>query len=289
MNKRYMIIAADDFGRSRSVNLAIAEAHDRGIVTAASMMAGGEAFDEAVRIALERENLSVGLHVTLCDGRSVLPHRYICDLVDAGGLFERSPVRAGLKYAKPGLRLQLEMEIEAQFDRLEKAGIRPAHVDGHHHLHMHPVVFPIMCRLAARRGIKWVRFPREPLHVVLKMRSASRGLRPFIEWALFGTLRAYNMRTARTYGLRPAPGVYGLARTGAIDEESLAGIVDSSCERIAEVFTHPDTATIEGRRELGALTSPGIRERIKRQGVDFVGYRELAGAAEDGACAGGTS
>jgi len=42
-----MIFAADDLGSSRSVTQAVIEAHDRGIVTAASMMTGGDAFQEA--------------------------------------------------------------------------------------------------------------------------------------------------------------------------------------------------------------------------------------------------
>jgi predicted glycoside hydrolase/deacetylase ChbG (UPF0249 family) len=41
-DRQYLIVAADDFGRSSSVNMAVAVAHDRGIVTASSTMAGGE-------------------------------------------------------------------------------------------------------------------------------------------------------------------------------------------------------------------------------------------------------
>jgi len=44
---RYLIVAADDLGRSSSVNMAVAASYDRGIVTASSIMTGGEAFEEA--------------------------------------------------------------------------------------------------------------------------------------------------------------------------------------------------------------------------------------------------
>ncbi|MCL4492367.1 MAG: ChbG/HpnK family deacetylase [Nitrospirae bacterium] len=285
MNKRYMVIVADDFGRSPSINRAIAEAHDRGIVTAASMIAGEDAFSEAVHVALARSRLSVGLHVTLCDGRSVLPHTQIPDLTDADGFFEASPAKAGLKYMRPGLRSQIEMEIEAQFVRLENAGIRLTHVDSHHHLHMHPVIFVILCRLASQRGIGWVRLPREPLQAILKVRSTSRGITPFFEWAVFRALGTYNMRLARAYGLRAACAVYGPARTGNIDENSLIDMVNNARGRVAEVFAHPDTATVEGRQELEALTSCRVRERAAGLGAAFVGYRELSGAAANSACA----
>lgn len=66
--EKYLVTVADDLGRSASVNEAIAEAHDNGILTAASLMAGGEAFQDAIQIALKRRHLSVGLHATFCDG-----------------------------------------------------------------------------------------------------------------------------------------------------------------------------------------------------------------------------
>lgn len=121
-DRRYLIIAADDFGRSSSVNMAVAEAHDRGIVTASSIMAGGEVFEEAVQIALRRNRLSVGLHVTLCDGRAVLKQSRIPDLVNREGCFEASPARARVRYMRPAVLPQIEAEVEAQFDRLERAG-----------------------------------------------------------------------------------------------------------------------------------------------------------------------
>jgi len=83
--KKYLVVVADDLGRSSGINRAVAEAHDKGIVTCASIMVGGEAFQEAVQIALDRSGLAVGLHVTLCDGRAVLPHSSIPSLTDAEG------------------------------------------------------------------------------------------------------------------------------------------------------------------------------------------------------------
>src|SRR5208282_4128335 len=131
-SKGCVVIVADDMGKSASVNRAIAEAHDEGILTAASIMAGGEAFDDAVQTALARSRLSTGLHVTLCDGKAVLPHASLPDITDHDGNFLKDPFSAGLHYTRPGLLAQIEAEVEAQFGRLERAGVRPHHVDGHH-------------------------------------------------------------------------------------------------------------------------------------------------------------
>jgi hopanoid biosynthesis associated protein HpnK len=276
LKRRYLVTVADDLGRSSSVNRAIADAHDRGIVTAASLMAGGEAFQEAVEIALERSRLSVGLHVTLCDGRAVLQPSYIPDLVDPDGYLEKRPVLAWLRYTKPGLLPQIEIEIKAQFDRLEKSGIHPTHVDGHHHLHMHPLIFEVLCRQASQRGVGWIRLPRESLSLVLNLRSPLRGAMPFIEWAVFGVLGTYNLRIARKYGLRVVGHVYGLSLTGSIDEKFLLDILNRSSGSLNEIFTHPDISIESGRRELEALISIKVRNRLNSLGMALVGYRELS-------------
>jgi len=273
--KKYAVIVADDFGSSSSVNLAIAEAHDRGILTAASLMAGGSAFEEAVEIAQKRRGLSIGLHVTLCDGRAVLPSSEIPGLANSCGRFEKSPSRAWMKYRRSGLLGQIDREIEAQFDRLEKAGVRPTHIDGHHHLHMHPTVFELLCGHASRRGIRWVRIPREPLRSLLRFPSPARGAMPFLEWAVFAILGRMHGRKARAHGLNSIPKVYGLARTGQCDERYLLHIFKRATGSL-EIFTHPDTATAAGRHELEALTSAAARAALDARSAVLAGYRELS-------------
>lgn len=277
----YIIFAADDLGRSRSVTQAVMEAYDRGIVTAASMMAGGDAFEEAARGALKRGNLSLGLHVTLCDGKAVLPHASIPDLVDLKGFFIRGPAMTWLLFSRKGVLSQVAMEVEAQFDQLEAAGIQPSYIDSHHHLHMHPRVFEVICRLASRRGVYWVRIPHEPAPVVFSLRAEGRGVMPFIEWSVFRVLRSKNMRTAEEYGLRFATQVYGLSRTGGIDEQYLLAVLNKIAGQtkgnyIREIFAHPDLASAAGLRELQALTSVAVSDRLESLGMRRIGYKEIS-------------
>ncbi len=271
----YVVIVADDMGKSASVNRAIAEAHDKGILTAASIMAGGEAFDDAVQTALERIRLSIGLHATLCDGKAVLPHSSIPDITDHDGNFIKDPFIAGLHYMRPGVIGQVEAEVAAQFERLEKAGIRPHHVDGHHHLHMHPVIFGVLCRQASRRDIGWIRIPNESLSMVKAFRSPARGSLPLVEWAVFGILGKYNAGTARKYGMLSAARVCGLSRSGNVDEQFFLDIIELTGTEISEIFTHPDTATPAGRRELEALVSSSVHTLIKELHKLPVGYKDF--------------
>ncbi len=269
------MIVADDFGRSSSVNSAIAQAHERGIVTSASIMAGGDAFEEAVQIAKNHPRLSVGLHVTLCDGRAVLPHTDIPELVDSSGSFEKNPSRAWIKYSAAHLLSQIEREIEAQFVRLESAGIHPSHVDGHHHIHMQPTVFGILCRLASGRLVNWVRIPTEPFSLLMRSQWYRRGAMSFIEWAVFGLLGISHRRKARSFGLNAIPNSCGLSQTGHVDEKYLLGVLSGNGD-LSEIFVHPDEATDAGKRELEALTSSAVRHQLLSSSIVAVGYRDLS-------------
>ncbi|MGH7990593.1 MAG: ChbG/HpnK family deacetylase, partial [Limisphaerales bacterium] len=67
---RRLIVNADDFGSSSSVNEAVIRAHRDGILTTASLMVNENGFDEAVKFAKENPKLGVGLHLTLLQGHS---------------------------------------------------------------------------------------------------------------------------------------------------------------------------------------------------------------------------
>jgi len=262
-----LVVVADDLGRSDRVNEAIAAGHDRGIVGAASLMAGGEAFLPAVGIALKRPGLAVGIHATFCDGRAVLPPSSIPDLVDAEGNLEADPARAGIRYWRLRRRLvpQLESECAAQFDRIIDAGLTPTHADGHHHLHIHPLLFGILCRAASRRGVGWIRVPQgSPVPGRL------------LEWGVFGSLAWRNRREASRHGMMAARRVVGLATTGKLDEPSLLGLLERVGAGWNEIFVHPDLGTDAGRRELEAVTSPRVRRRIDELGIRLSAYGKEA-------------
>src|SRR5262245_61686098 len=60
--RRYLIVNADDFGQSVGVNRGIVTAHERGIVTSASLMVRWPAASEDATYGQQDARLSVGLH-----------------------------------------------------------------------------------------------------------------------------------------------------------------------------------------------------------------------------------
>src|SRR5512137_1430313 len=112
---RRLIVNADDFGRSASINEAVIRAHREGILTTASLMVNEPACAEAVALAKENPNLGVGLHLTLLCGHAALPPEKMPGLVEAAGRFSDTPVGVGMRYFFQGaLRPQLEAEIATQ-------------------------------------------------------------------------------------------------------------------------------------------------------------------------------
>src|SRR3974390_2966805 len=96
--RRRLIVNADDFGRSASINQAVIRAHREGILTTASLMVNEPACGEAAALARDTPALGVGLHLTLLCGHSALPPDDIPGLVNARGEFSSNPPGAGFRY-----------------------------------------------------------------------------------------------------------------------------------------------------------------------------------------------
>src|SRR5215831_932010 len=113
-----LIVNADDFGRSHSINEAVMQAHREGILTSASLMVNEPACAEAVTLARENPKLGVGLHLTLVCGKSALPRERIPGLVNAHSEFDDRPITVGMRYFfHHDLREQIRAEIHAQFEK----------------------------------------------------------------------------------------------------------------------------------------------------------------------------
>ncbi|HBG08342.1 MAG: hydrolase [Geobacteraceae bacterium GWC2_58_44] len=278
-----LIINADDFGLSSGANRGIVTAWQQGVLTGASLMVGGAAFKEAVALAGEHPGLQVGLHLTLVQGRAVLEQKGLPALVDADGEFGNDPVLAGMRYffLKP-LRKRLYHEIEAQIARCLDAGIKLSHLDGHLNIHMHPVVFDILCELMPKYGIRSFRLSRESLAANLavdRKRLAGKCADAFI----FASLAQRCRSRLDRLGIRYAAEVKGLLNSGRMTEDYLLQALDSVGEGLTEIYFHPgcrpcaelDRWMPDYRHdeELAALTSSRVAGKLARLGIRLRNYR----------------
>jgi hopanoid biosynthesis associated protein HpnK len=269
----YLIINADDFGFSDDVNTAIIQAHEEGILTSTSLMVTGDAAQNAIALAKNHPHLAVGLHLVLVCGKSVLPPAQIPHLVDSQGNFSDNPTQAGLNYQfNQATRAELRLEISAQLEKFRNSGLNLAHVDGHLHLHVHPVILNILTEFAAEFKIKFIRLPSEELTKNLKIDR--RNLFTKIIWSIvFGQLRNYGEGLLKTHNIKFADRVYGLLQTGNMSEEYLLSLIPQIEAKLVEIYAHPALVNTDtnngGEIELKALLSHKVRELLTVKGFEL--------------------
>jgi hopanoid biosynthesis associated protein HpnK len=265
-----LLVTGDDLGASRAVNASIVRCHREGILTSASLMVAEPAAAEAVAMVGGLPGLGTGLHLVLCDGAAASPPRAIPDLADGQGRLPSSPLRAGLRdwVQRRRLRGQLEYEIRTQFERYAKTGLSFDHVDGHHHLHMHPVVFEIVQRCMEEHRVPCVRLMRETRAARPPRTSPTEELVP----AIFVALSRYH-RPRLPERIRTADEVWGLRATGRLDTALLCRMVRRMRAHTLELFAHPREDTERGRLEAQALCAPEVRGAIQDAGYALMSTR----------------
>lgn len=253
-----LIVNADDFGFTADVNAGIVHAHREGILTSATLMANGGAFDDAVRLARATPTLDVGCHLVLVQGRSLLTGRPLPE----------KPLQLLALLARRGL--DVHSELREQIQAVLRAGIRPTHLDSHKHTHIVPGIFRQVACLAHEFSIPYVRLPLD--------RSV-----PLARWpgALAGR---YYRRLARGLNVRMTDHFLGFRLTGSLNEEAIARALLSLDEGLTEFMCHPgylgselagaQTRLKESRvKELEALTSPRIRDLVRAQGIQLTSFQ----------------
>jgi predicted glycoside hydrolase/deacetylase ChbG (UPF0249 family) len=133
-SSKYLIVNADDYGLSPGVNRGIIRAHEEGIVTSASLMVRWPAAAEAAAYARSHPQLSVGLHVDLCEWR------FINDAWHPA--YQVVPTHNAAAVAD---------EVARQLDAFRQLmGRDPTHLDSHQHVHRTEPVRSILLREARR-------------------------------------------------------------------------------------------------------------------------------------------
>jgi hopanoid biosynthesis associated protein HpnK len=271
--QRRLIVNADDFGRSSSINQAVIRAHREGILTTASLMVNEPALAEAVGLARDHPALGVGLHLTLLCGHSALPPETIPGLVTAQRQFTDNPAGAGFRYFfRPGLRAQLRAEIHAQFEKFRATGLPLDHVNGHLHLHLHPTVFRILMEDAAQLGIRHVRLTRDPFRLNLRVVSGRLGYR-LLHAAIFHSLSARARPALERRGLRHTRRVFGLLQNARVDEAYVRRLLPLLPAGDSELYSHPSLD--DSKAEFDALVSRAVKAQVDELGIRLIRYQDL--------------
>jgi hopanoid biosynthesis associated protein HpnK len=270
---RRLIVSGDDLGLHPGINAGVLRCHREGIVTSASLCPNGAAFEDAVAGLRGAPDLDVGIHLTLVGESPTLPADRLPTLAPGGrlpGHFTSLFLRLALGRVRES---EVEEELTAQVARARDAGLRPSHLDSHQHVHLHPALLPIVVRVARRFGIGAMRASR-------RLESA-RSLRS----ALLTLASRRGARRLREAQVRTPDALVGIAETGRLDEARLQALVAALPEGTSELVCHPGAGDgaigsaygwgFGWDAEAAALTSPAVRETVRREGVRLIAYRDL--------------
>lgn len=173
-----LIINADDFGLTDGVCAGIVESILTGAVSSTSaMVCVPEAIENLRRWAPKLEG-RMGAHLQLTGGVPCAEPSMLSSLVNAEGQFPRS--WRGLGRLN---RDEVRREWHAQMELLLSLGIKPTHIDTHHHVHRFPVAFDVYCEIAES-----YRIPARTLlpQMTAKLRARSLHCAEYCETTWYG-------------------------------------------------------------------------------------------------------
>jgi predicted glycoside hydrolase/deacetylase ChbG (UPF0249 family) len=235
-----LILNADDFGLTPGVNRAIAELHQAGVLTSATLMASGAAFDDAVAIAHANPTLGIGCHIVLTDGDPVSPPESIPSLL---GRDHRSLRPKLLGFVSDLLlgrisEFEIEREATAQIRKLQHAGVTVTHIDSHKHTHMFPQVTRPLLRVAEAHGIRAI---RNPFEARWSWSLGHGGVSRRVQMKILDQLRhPFNAQPEILFeAVTSTTGSIGISATGDLNQQTLAEIMAKLPEGTWELVCHP--------------------------------------------------
>ena len=277
---RRVVLNADDLGFAPGVNRGILEAFEAGALSSASMMVNTPAFGDAAAIVRDRApRLGVGLHLNFLTGAPLSVAPTLCDprtgtFFSLGTLAQRAlsgRVSAG----------DVRRECDAQLAALRDEAIGITHLDSHRHTHALPGVLPAVLASARDAGVRVV---RRPLDVVVAGAPVVTAKVMMLRASWTAALRGVASDDAAL--LARSPNFRGIALQGIPDvEHRLLELLDRLPAGDTEIMMHPghDDAVLaaqdpyrkERERELRALCSLAVRERLQRGDLRLVRFDEL--------------
>ena len=281
--KKQLIINADDFGIHPAVNEAVHKAATEGILTSTSLMAGGDAFDEAVEMARSMPSLGIGIHLTLVGGiKPVLPPSEVPSLTWDNGVFCHDYGKLIVRDLEGKISLsEVYAEWDAQIQKIMNTGLPVTHMDGHQHMHMWPHFYPIARDLAKKYNISCMRVPDEDVLFGMKdghiIRCAAKNGLSLLSRMHRPDLKKNHIRTNDHF--------FGMLYGGHLSPERFAKFILQTKPGITEIMCHPsaDTRAMEdtfhwgyhGEDELAGLLADINRELIEKKQISLISYRDV--------------
>lgn len=152
-----VMVNADDFGLSSSVNKAIIDSFDRGLINSTTLMANMPGFDEAIDLARKHDlTKKIGVHLVLTDGVPLTKEiKSISFLFSGKKIYRKNKYR--LFFPNPRTKRLIFAEFSAQIEKIQSNHIVITHIDTHHHVHEMLGISKILLLLTKKYNIPHIR------------------------------------------------------------------------------------------------------------------------------------
>lgn len=273
-----LIVNADDFGRHELINRAVERAFNDGCLKSATLMAGGIAFDDAVKLSKRLKNFGVGIHFTLANGNPILPPKEIPSLVTAEGIFHADYIAFLKLYLRGKISLsEVRAELAAQLEKILNAGLTLTHIDSHQHLHHMPGIIEIVLDLAQAANIKAMRVAGAKI-----FDGELKNIGQFVGRLGLGSLAKFAAHLAHKKNFVTPEHFAGIVAGESVDENFLLKLIDNLSDSTTEVMLHPgvDNEILRGfckwdhdfETELAAVTSPKVLAALDSHNVAAINF-----------------
>ncbi len=289
MADKKFILNADDFGMSEAFNTAILEGYQAGLLKSTSLVANGQAYEEAVNNVIPAcPDLGVGVHLNFIEGKSLV--KDLNTLTDSDGNFNNSYGQMIIKaYNKKNDEFlkQLETEFRAQIEKIKNSGVNITHIDSHVHTHAIPPIFELVCKLAKEYGIKQIRTQFERPYLIPDVMIHLNLAYPInlIKIALLDSFTLINKPVAKKYGLNTNDYLLGVGYTSMMNSLTVAyGLMSLQNKKdiIAEALIHPcryEDGTIDNHfTEFQITKNSKLLGKIERMDYEITNYKYLYSA-----------
>lgn len=282
MVKRF-ILNADDFGLCKALNRAVLEGYQNGLLKSTSLVANGEAFEEAVNeIIPQCPELGVGIHLNIIEGKALCSD--LTTLTDTHGNFNNSYIQLLIKAYNPKEKdffAELEREFRRQIEKV-MSRTKVTHIDSHVHIHSIPRIFDLVCRLAKEYGIKQIRTQFEKPYIIPDLKKHLTWNYPLniIKTMLLGFFAIFNEASVHKYELNTNDYLIGILYTSMMDPLTVSyGVMAVKYDNVTvEAIIHPsryEDGTVNNRFDEFLITkNKKLKEKIEKLGFEITNYVE---------------
>lgn len=278
-----LIINADNYGMTRTVNQAVVDCFQNGILTSASIMPNMPAFEDAVRKLKFLDGIGMGVHLNIIEHKSKLRTKEKnSKLYDGDGRFNNNFFKILVKSNDEDFMFEVEHEFRSQIEAVLKY-FKPDHLNSHQNIHSIPKIFKLVSKLAKEYSIPIVRTEHENFYLIDKFKDKSQWQnwlnQKFYTNFLMSELLKYfseiNRQTLKNFDLNSNDFAIGVRYQGILDSESIKTGIEKikNSHATVELICHPDLneKNLANLVEYKAICSSEMKEYIKN--IETTNYK----------------